>query len=238
MKKQKKSVIAAEIAAEITVASVVVLPVDQHVVKPEELIVPLPHIRRDASGKIVEYDASPAYARDSRVYESPPEPAPTEPTTMAGVQNLHNRTLGLIEESYKRARMGLTIAASRKAGPAINTRDKIVTAARRALEDKRRTLDQDEQQELARATREVRKNFKTFRDEAQIAYEQTRDEAHATANIVVQNTDGELRAALADLDARAKKDLADLAELTKKREARVRESEKAKPADAAPAAAP
>jgi phosphoribosylanthranilate isomerase len=184
-----------------------------------------PHILRDDSGKIVEFDAT-------RTVPPPPRPvAPEAPAskldTHTAVAREHDHVLGCIKDSYKTAKRNLSVEQSKKIAPSIATRDKAVAVARKAHDEEMSQLAQNEQRALAVARREIQSRFAVLRKVSSTAYEEARTAAHDAANDVIRQAEAEMTVEVARLDAKARADLETLEALTKKRHAEVTAKEQA-----------
>lgn len=202
--------------------------------KPQAPESPPPKIRRDSSGKIVEYDAGMVTSapRVAVKFEPAVESSPM-PKTVAQIRSEFSIRRALVEDSYREQFRRENVELSRQVGPAIDTRDRAVLAARKVLDKRISELRQDEDREIARVTKAVRQSFLASRSEAQKLYEDQKQASYDAANDVVRQVEAKLRVRSQEIKAKKDTDLAELARLQKEAEARVKAMEEKAATEAA-----
>jgi hypothetical protein len=206
---------------------VAVEPVPAPPAPPAVLLAPEPpaHVRRDLTGRIVEYERRPV-ALASRM-DAAPVAAPT-PRTMTELNELRRVRLAEIAAAAETKRQQARIEASRIVGPVIVERDKKVQEARRVLDDHRSRLRKQEEETIARITREARAKFKQLGDDMQNEYNAIKLLAHNDARAaLVAGAEEPLQARLATIEAETEAARVDIIAWCTEQEGAIREAEKA-----------
>ena len=182
---------------------------------------PVVRVVRDELGKIVEYDAGPQPAFKVAP-KDPPKPVPLTPKTMQEVAANYVLTKRLIDDSFRALISKEHAEAAKEIGPAVSERDKVVSAARRDLNQSLSLAKRDEDAAVVLAVRSARAAHAKLRKTIEAEYDRVKAEAHDRVNDVVSAAERRVEARAQQLKAVWEKDLKDLNELRKKQEADVR----------------